>query len=333
MTGYSPTFEALRDEVDSVLFTFLRSRRSELEDSAVLFDEVERMLRAGGKRIRPCFCYWGYRSAGGPHDPEIVSAAAALELLHTFALIHDDLMDGSVHRRGVPTVHVAQDDSTAVLAGDLALVLADELLMSARFPDTVAAAFEDYSRMRREVIAGQFLDIRSAGSSIDEATARRIAVLKSGRYSVMEPLVVGAALAGAGDEIRAVLMSFGEPLGEAFQMKDDLLGLFGDPETTGKPVDGDIREGKRHLLFAKTSSALDENDKHFFVTRWGAPDLSAEEVERLRSLVDTSGARRDVELLVDELSGRALEVLPGPLDPDAVAALRDLAALVVSRRS
>ena len=334
MARFSPRFEELRQDVDAVLLGFLDTRRSELVESKTLFDEIERMVRAGGKRIRPCFCYWGYRATGRPHNDDVVVAAAALELLHTFALIHDDVMDGTAERRGQPTVHAAHDVSTAILAGDLALVLADDLLMSAKFsPEITTAAFDVYSRMRREVIAGQYLDLKSASSDIDEARARRIAVLKSGRYSVMEPLLVGAALAGADHELREMLAAFGEKLGEAFQLKDDLLGIFGDPAATGKPVDSDIREGKRNLLFAKTSASLAGADRDFFTSRWGAGDLSDDEVGRLRELVGSSGARAAVEQLVLELRFEAENSLGSGVDPDAEEALRELVAMVVSRDS
>lgn len=332
MIAFSPPFEVLRQQVDDVVLGFLEARRKELIESQLLFDEIERMVRAGGKRIRPSFCYWGYRATGAAHDDRAVTAAAALELLHTFALIHDDLMDGTDERRGRPTVHAAHDSPTAILAGDLALVLADDLLVSAsERAEALAATFTVYSRMRREVIAGQFLDMQSAHEAIDEARARRIAVLKSGRYSVVEPLLVGAALAGAPYELCEMLTAFGEPLGEAFQLKDDLLGIFGDPLATGKSVDSDIREGKRNLLFAKTLAALSEPDKSFFVSRWGALDLSSVEIERLRGLVDSSGARRAVEDLVLELRFDAENALDEGMDPEAFAALSELVAVVVAR--
>ena len=332
MTAFSPPFEHLRQEVDDVLLSSLESRRQELAESQVLFDEIERMVRAGGKRIRPSFCYWGYRATGRGHDERIVVAAAALELLHTFALIHDDVMDGTDQRRGHPTVHARYDVSTAILAGDLALVLADDLLMQAcEGSDETAETFAVYSRMRREVIAGQFLDVRSASEAIDEARARRIAVLKSGRYSVVEPLLVGATLAGGAPELRDRLAAFGEPLGEAFQLKDDLLGIFGDPTATGKPVDSDIREGKRNLLFAKTAASLSGTDRDFFVSRWGGADLRDAEVERLRALVGSSGARAAVDALVRELRVDAEEALGEDIDPQALAALQELVAVVVAR--
>jgi len=332
MTGFAPRFEDLRQAIDAVLIDFLAARRAELDESRVLFDEIERMFRAGGKRIRPLFAYWGFRASGKPHDERVIVAAAALELLHTFALIHDDVMDGTPSRRGHPTVHAAHDLATAILAGDLALVLADDLLLTSGFPPEPArAAFDVYSRMRREVIAGQFLDVSTSKREIDEAAARRIAVLKSGRYSVMEPLLVGAALGEVPEEVQRMLAAYGERLGEAFQQKDDLLGLFGDPGVTGKSTDSDIREGKRNLLFVKTVTALAGDDLGFFEARWGGEDLSDDEVERLRALVESSGARSAVEELVLELRFDAESALGEAMDPEADAALRELVAMVVTR--
>jgi geranylgeranyl diphosphate synthase type I len=332
MTSFSPPFEALRQQVDDVMLRFLADRRHELAESQTLFDEIERMVRAGGKRIRPSFCYWGYRAAGREHHDNVVIAAAALELLHTFALIHDDVMDEASERRGLPTVHHSYDVPTAILAGDLALVLADDLLMKAcEGSDALGRTFEVYSRMRREVIAGQYLDIRSAHEVITEERARRIAVLKSGRYSVVEPLLVGAALAGAETELCETLTAFGEPLGEAFQLKDDLLGIFGDPSATGKPIDSDIREGKRNVLFAKTIAALTGSDRDFFVARWGGEGLTEGEIDRLRSFVGSSGAREAVEELVLELRFDAENALGEDIEPGAREALRELVAVAVAR--
>ena len=241
-------------------------------------------------------------------------------------------MDGADERRGHPTVHAAHDVSTAILAGDLALVLSDDLLMSAGFsPAASRAAFDVYSRMRREVIAGQFLELRTTAADVDERRARRVAVLKSGRYSVMEPLLVGAVLGEAPDEVQDMLARFGEPLGEAFQLKDDLLGLFGDPSVTGKPIDSDIREGKHNLLYVKTVEGLDGEGLAFFRDRWGAGDLSEPEVTELRALVEASGARRAVEDLVLELRLDAENSLGPGIDEDAESALRELVGMVVAR--
>lgn len=335
--AFSPAIEELREMVDAELKRFLASNRSELPEAGPLLDETSRLLDAGGKRLRPSFCYWGFRAARREHCDEIVRAAAALELLHTFAIVHDDIMDASDERRGEPTSHAKYGVNVALLVGDLALVLADAALMDSGFdPERLTDGFAAYSRMRQEVIAGQYLDLLAASdASISEAGARRIAVLKSGRYSIEEPLAIGAALGAAPPDLRRDLNAFGAPLGEAFQLRDDLLGTFGDRSDLGKPVDLDIREGKRHVLFAKAASLLEGPDKDFFVTRWGqGRALSEEEVNRLRSLIDSSGARRATEDLLSGLA-REAEAALGVMDvpPEAAAALRELTRRAIDRRT
>ncbi|HEX2049813.1 MAG TPA: polyprenyl synthetase family protein [Actinomycetota bacterium] len=337
MPPSSPSLDALRAAIDLELARFLDERRAALPDAGVLLDEIDRLVRAGGKRLRPSFCYWGYRAAGRPHGDAIVRAASSLELLHTFAIVHDDVMDAADERRGEPTVHVVHDVNVALLVGDLALVLADALFVGAGFaPGRVTDAFDAYSRMRQEVIAGQYLDlVAAARSDVSEDEARWIAVLKSGRYTVEEPLAIGAALAGAAPPTRAALGRFGEPLGEAFQLRDDLLGTFGERSSVGKPVDSDIREGKRHLLYAKTVALLDGRERDWFVRRWGAgDDLGDDDVARLRALIERSGARRDTEALLAAQTGAACAALDdAPVADGARAALLELARSATARAS
>jgi geranylgeranyl diphosphate synthase, type I len=260
---------------------------------------------------------------------EIVRASASLELLHTFAIVHDDIMDDSDERRGVPTVHVRHGTGPAILAGDLALVLADALFFDAGFEPSVSLnAFEAYSLMRQEVIAGEFLDlVAGEAPTVSEREARRIAVLKSGRYSIEKPLVIGACLAGAGTELLNGLSRFGDPLGEAFQLRDDLLGAFGERASVGKPVDSDIREGKRHVLYAKAMAALTGREREYMAERWGKrEDLTDDEVEHLRKLLDTSGARAATEHLLSRRVASAAQMLATlPIDDEVRAALGTLA--------
>jgi geranylgeranyl diphosphate synthase, type I len=335
MVSFSPTLDELREAVDAELTAFLEDRRSDLDEASLLLDEMDRLLLAGGKRLRPAFCYWGFRAARGSHGNEIVRAAAALELLHTFAIVHDDIMDKADERRGAPTVHVRYGLDVALLVGDLALVLADALFAESGFaPDVILDAFSDYSRMRQEVIAGQYLDLR-AGSEADvtEERARRIAVLKSGRYSVEQPLAIGAALAGAPREERDRLVLFGRPLGEAFQLRDDLLGTFGERAATGKPIDSDIRQGKHHVLFAKTVARLDEPDRSFFVANWGAGErLTDEDIDRLRAAIESSGAREETEALLETQTDAALDALTAlGVDGASRAALEALVVEATAR--
>jgi geranylgeranyl diphosphate synthase type I len=330
------TLGELATVIDAELHRFLLERKNVLRDARPLIEEIDAVISAGGKRLRPAFCYWGFRAAGAGHCEEIVRAAAALELLHTFAIVHDDVMDESSQRRGRPTTHERRGLSFAILTGDLALVLADAALVGSGFsPEVVTGAFDAYSRMRQEVIAGQLLDVElSRAPSVSEEDARRVAVLKSGRYSVAEPLQIGATLGGSSDGFIDELASFGEPLGEAFQLRDDLLGIFGDPAVVGKPVDSDIREGKRNVLYAKTVASLKGADKSFFSSRWGRGDeLTDDDVDSLRDMVDRSGARAQVEELLGRLLEEALARL-SVLDvaEDARPALAELATLVVQRR-
>jgi geranylgeranyl diphosphate synthase type I len=230
-----PALEAVRGRVDAVLVGFLAAERRELagfDPSAVdLVDELSRLVSAGGKRIRPAFCYWGHRTAGGTDGEPIVRAAAALELLHTFALIHDDVMDEDLERRGAPTTHVrfAKEAgegfgwSVAVLSGDLAAVLAERLLRTSGFPaERLDAAFERFDRMRVEMAAGQYLDLRGAAREGADSTLH-VAELKTGSYTVEGPLAIGAALAGASEEVEVRLQAYARPAGEAFQLRDDVL--------------------------------------------------------------------------------------------------------------
>jgi geranylgeranyl diphosphate synthase type I len=332
--GFSPSLEELRSAIDEHLSELLTARATRLPEAAPLIEEIEGLIASGGKRLRPCFCYWGYRAGGGRHDERIVAAASALELLHSFAIVHDDIMDAAEQRRGRRTVLATRGAGFALLVGDLALVLADDAYFHSGFdPSRLHHAFGVYSRMRQEVIAGQLLDSQAQSGPVSEEKARRIAVLKSGRYSVVEPLLIGAHLAGADDDVAAGLERFGVPLGEAFQLRDDLLGLFGDPSVTGKPADSDIREGKRHLLYAKAVAALRGGDRDLFVEKWGAgPALSDQDVARLRALVESSGAAAQVEDLLRELgdeAGRALG--EAELDSECVAALDALRRLSIWR--
>lgn len=250
------------DRVNEALDVFLAARRQEIEwrepQAVVLIDEVLRLVAAGGKRLRPAFCYWGYRAAGGADGEPIVRAAAALELLHTMALVHDDLMDGTSERRGVATTmprmsHEARErglgtgdpesfgESAALLVGDLAAVLADRLLLESGVQaSALARALAPYHEMRTDMAIGQFLDI--AVVPVDPAAARRIAAMKGGSYTVEGPLLVGAALAGATTFVQTRLRRFGAPLGEAFQLRDDLLDGDGRHAAKAKDVNALVSE-------------------------------------------------------------------------------------------
>ncbi|HUQ63429.1 MAG TPA: polyprenyl synthetase family protein [Acidimicrobiales bacterium] len=302
------------------------------------------LVVAGGKRLRPAFCHWAYVGAGGdPGDAVVIDGGAAVELLHTFALIHDDIMDASSTRRGTDTIHVTFEqrhalsgwrgearrfgEGVAILVGDLAFVYADKLLASA--PPDAVRVFND---LRVEVNVGQYLDlVGTAKGSVAHGAAMRISRYKSGKYTVERPLHLGAALAGRLPEFEGPLSDFGLPLGEAFQMRDDLLGVFGDPTATGKPVGEDLREGKPTVLFA---TALDLADPVATksLERYGAADLDDDEIGLLQEVLVETGAVDAVERSIDDLVDQASAALARiPLTAEARTALAELAEFVAGR--
>ena len=260
---------APRDRIEAALDAYLSGCREETvadDPRATLpLDEIRRLVAAGGKRLRPAFCYWGYRAVGGEDGEPIWRASMALELLHTMALIHDDLMDGAIQRRGVVAsapflaaeasrlgLSVAPEPfgrAAAILAGDLAAVLADRALLDSGFPpERLVAAQARYHRMRTEMAEGQFLDV--AELATDPESARRAAALRGGVYTVEGPLLIGAALAGATLEEEAALAHFGAPLGAAFQLRDDLNDGDSAAAITPAEVNG---------LVARACAELDED--------------------------------------------------------------------------
>jgi geranylgeranyl diphosphate synthase type I len=267
-----PALDAVREPVDAALRAFLAERRAELEEmdptAGALAEEIVRLLDAGGKRIRPALCVWAYRACGGSDGAAIVGAAGALELLHSFALIHDDVMDEALERRGVASTAArfaglappgadphAYGRSVAILVGDLCAVLSERLLRACGAPTgPLDVALERYDRMRTEMAAGQFLDLRASGPA-----APRVSSLKTGSYTAEGPVLVGAGLAGAGPEREAALRRFGRLLGEAFQLRDDLLDGDAGPEAAAI-IDGLVRDAGLALdgapLAAKGRAAL-----------------------------------------------------------------------------
>ena len=326
--------EALKSRIDAYLDGFLTSKARELQDAAPLVELVRGVVEAGGKRIRPAFCYWGYRAAGGADDERIVAAAASLELLHTFAIVHDDIMDRSDTRRGVAAVHAVHGDAVGILVGDLALTFADAAFVGAGFEgSSMERGFVAYLRMRERVIAGQYRDL-TAASDISVEGALEIAAAKSGNYSVLEPFQIGALLSGRSLDPPSFAEEFGHAVGVAFQLRDDLLGLFGDPDVTGKSNDADVHEGKRHALYALTLAALEPPERMRFMERWGAPDLTGEEVDSLRAQVAASGARVTAEEMIQGLAARARSALARlHASDDVKEALSDLATSVIDRNA
>jgi geranylgeranyl diphosphate synthase type I len=316
--------ERVRARLERVLDEH-RQRWTEIDPALEApLQSIRTLVLAGGKRLRPAFCHWGFRAAGGAaDDPLAIDAGAAFELLHAFALIHDDVMDGSGLRRGLPTVHVEFaarhraagwrgeprrfGDGVAILAGDLASVMADELLA-----DAPADAITIWNVLRLEVNIGQYLDVLGAAEGeADLDRARLIARYKSGKYTVERPLHLGAALAGGLDALAPALSAYGEPLGEAFQLRDDLLGVFGDPAVTGKPVGDDLREGKPTPLLVVARERARGADARLLDLV--GSDMSDNDVAAVRAVFERTGAVRAIEQAIEQLTA------------DAVAALADRA--------
>jgi geranylgeranyl diphosphate synthase type I len=307
-------------------------------------DALADLLLAGGKRLRPAFCHWAFVGAGGDAgDPLLVDAGAALELLHAMALVHDDVMDGSDRRRGVDTAHrrFAREheaarwrgearrfgEGVAILIGDVAFVYADGLL--ARAPVQARAVFDE---LRVELNMGQYLDLLgSARGEVDLDTARRIVTYKSGKYSVERPLHLGAALAGRLDELEAPLTAYGLPLGEAFQLRDDVLGALGETAATGKPVGDDLREGKPTPLLA-LARARATPAQAAELDGVGDPALDPAGIARLQAVLVDTGAVDELEARIDALTAQALDVAKElPITAEAQVALAELATYVAER--
>lgn len=309
-------------------------------------------LLSGGKRLRPAFCYWGWRGAGGDprQDDAALRAAASLEFLQACALIHDDVMDGSDTRRGLPSAHrrfagmhraeewLGSPESfgvgAAILLGDLCLSWADEVLMGSSLPsDALQRGKAVYDEMRTELMAGQYLDLLEqarGGGSVDRAML--VVRYKSAKYTIERPLHLGAALAGAGPDVLAAYTGYGLPLGEAFQLRDDILGVFGDPQETGKPAGDDLREGKRTVLVAETLARSTPAQAEVIRRFLGDPGLDTAGVEELRGIIAETGALASTETLIDALLDAALASLDtADLDDEATEVLVGLAHAATRR--
>lgn len=314
LVGTGPD-ETFRRAVDTVLADFVATRRPRFDPlgpELTAFADAALAFVAGGKRLRPQFCRAGWLVAGGDDgDPAMISAAASLEWLQASALVHDDLMDGSDTRRGRPSIHRAfegqhRDDgrrgdaawfgrSAAVLMGDLMLSWCTEMLAAAvaDAPSAVARrATEHLDLCMSEVVAGQFLDVvGQTRAALDVEEAMLVVRYKSAKYTVERPLHIGAALAGADDDLLAGLSDVALPLGAAFQLRDDVLGVFGDPDVTGKPAGDDLREGKRTVLIARAHELTDDTGRRVLAEALGTDDG----VDAVRSLIVDSGALAAVE--------------------------------------
>ncbi len=339
------------------LRSHLRTRRTETayigDDYQDLITGLEDFVLDGGKRLRPAFAYWGWRAITGHDagDRELL-LFSALELLHACALVHDDVIDASATRRGNPTTHRKFAElhrargwrgsadqfgiSAAILLGDLALVWADDIVADADLPDDARRRVRRvWSDIRTEVLGGQYLDIAAESSGVDSiASAMRVNTYKTASYTVVRPLQLGAAAAADRPEIQALFGEIGTDLGVAFQLRDDVLGVFGDPAVTGKPSGDDLRSGKRTVLLAEAVELADKSDPAAANRLRSAigTALTEAQVRELCDTIEAVGALAAVEDRIDLLIRRALTALAAaPIDEVAKAGLTDLARRVADR--
>jgi geranylgeranyl diphosphate synthase, type I len=302
-----------------------------------------------GKCLRSTFAYLGWLSGAGPADAAL-RAAASFELLHTFALLQDDVMDDSALRRGRPSAHVRFADwhrerglagdpdrfgaSAAVLLGDLCLVWAAQMLRESGLSTAALdRAWPRYDAMRTELAVGQFADlVNDAGGHPTLESVLDVARRKSGNYTVRRPLEIGGALAGCGNHTLAVLGAYGTAVGEAFQLRDDLLGIFGAPTVTGKPAGGDLSEHKATSVVVAAHRLADAAARRQLADLMDQRDLADGDIARWRTLIAATGAVQWIEQMIERRLSDALKRLDGlRLDETVRTALVNMAAVCTQR--
>lgn len=341
-----------RNRFDPILAAFLAK---ETEAARIIRPELAELLKvsaefimAGGKRLRPAFTFFGYRAVGGTDDEAILKAAAPMELVHAGALIHDDVMDNSDIRRGKPTVHkvfekswgsAVTGTSTAIVAGDQILALADRAFSEyPHFDGKFQNARKVFDQMTVEINYGQYLDvIGNLMGLVDEDWVMKVMRFKTAGYTVEKPLLIGAILAGANSRQQEALSGYGIPLGIAFQIRDDILGMFGNEAEVKKPVDSDLKEGKKTLLVVHAVSELEkqhrEEERGRLFKILGNQGLTKEDYEWVQNLMKETGALEHCEKLVETLTERAKQSLADEnFEPEAKKYLLGIADYLVARR-
>ncbi len=332
----------LRSEVDREIAAFLDQKQPVLAqisaDGSVLLDSIRDFV-AGGKRLRPIFLLTGWLSTGSPLTKSAYQAGAALELLQACALIHDDVMDSSDTRRGRPATHrefatyhrghkwsgssEVFGTGAAILLGDLCLSWADELLMSIELEQVNKdLGKEVYDLMRTELMIGQYLDLLEqarGGGSIERAY--QVIQYKSAKYTIERPLHLGAVLAGGSNQLLEVLTQYGLTLGEAFQLRDDVLGVFGDPSQTGKPAGDDLREGKQTVLIAETLRTASATEQEEIAYHLGNPAIDEHEIANLRKIITSTKALDRVEEQISSKTALAKQAAESKIIPQDVSKL------------
>lgn len=368
MNERNSLLELIQQEIDSFCDE-KRLQLAEISDDLLPIIDYSQELLQGGKRFRALFAYWAWAASlpRGSNPSElieqangIVGIASALEVFHAAALVHDDLMDQSDTRRGKQAIHKRFESmhsekgflgeperfgqSGSVLVGDLLLNWSSEVFGAAvtyaPSSEIESSCRSEFSKMRFEVMAGQYLDVLEENAAplrslADAVTnAEKVMLYKTAKYSLEAPLLIGASFAGADEQTLRGLSNFGIPLGLAFQIRDDILGVFGDPEVTGKPAGDDLREGKRTVLVALTMQNSSTSIARIFSDLLSERDLEAEQIEFMQQTIRESGALEKTERMMQEYGDRSLEVLETlDLEPTAKAKLQELAEKVISRSS
>lgn len=342
--------ETFKCRIDEILRTFLAGEVDRFLDIDEALrpvgEEIEKVARHG-KRLRAAFCYWGWRAAGQPDSDALMRAAASMELVHAAAVVHDDLIDGSPLRHGVPTAHLALQDAVrgrpdtpaaaralAMLAGDYLMALAGQLFTTCGLPAAyLARARTVWAALARELIAGECLEIlHTGGDHTGTDTPLKVIRYKTAKYTVEQPLLLGGVLAGASRALRETYTCYGIPLGEAFQLRDDLLGLFGDPERTGKSGLDDIRTHRPTALLALTWRSADAAQRRELRRILGSDGLHGEHLNDVRTLMTDVQAPARVERMIDGRVEEAIRSLDGVDVPaQARRALLDLAHRATAR--
>ncbi|MFI9586167.1 polyprenyl synthetase family protein [Streptomyces sp. NPDC052236] len=340
--------DKLTAHVTTLLTTFLDTKR-EPKELRPLTDAITAFIGAGGKRIRPLMAIVGWHAAGAKGEEyQIMRVAAGLEMLHAAILIHDDVIDASATRRGAPTTHrrfAAQHHgpaadrfgaAAAITAGDVVFAWAEELLRTAGLTHAQLRQLNvPLAAMRQEVMIGQYLDVKHAGNTgatMEDALA--ICRYKTAHYTIHRPLQIGAALSYASPDVLDAMTAFGVPLGEAFQLRDDVLGVFGDPATTGKPNLDDLREGKHTALIAAARKASTPDQRPILARSWGNPCLTEDDAAQVRTIMHATAATATVGSLINTRHHQAVTALDkAPFPARATKTLHTLATHIVKRTS
>ena len=346
---------SMRSEINQALTEFVQGENKYLAKIGSELDPVsggiEKFLLESGKRLRPIFAYAGVIGTGTKPTKELIRAFASLELIHVCALIHDDVMDGSDTRRGAPSIHKSFEKmhqekklvgsaaqfgiSSAILLGDLALIWSAQMLHKAGLAsDQLIKSLPIYDEMRVELMAGQYLDVyeQALGTQSVERSLK-VARYKSGKYTIERPLHFGASLGGASTNLITAYTNYGVPLGQAFQLRDDLLGIFGDPVVTGKPAGDDLREGKRTALMAVTMERASPVQLKELSRNFGDPNLTNQQVSTLQSIIVETGAQAHIESMIEELTNTSLSALThDEISTVGKALLTELADIATNRK-